>query len=74
MTKANRVPTTCKECGTHVDSAQALKFHKQRPWHKIAREARKLRKQGVSYSDIAFHFKGAVTSQLVWLNLKREGL
>jgi hypothetical protein len=43
-------------------------------WPEVATKARKLRKLGLSYSEVARQLGGKISKQAVWFHLKAEGL
>lgn len=70
---ANRkYPFTCS-CGTQLGTNAKNAHHMKRAtWHKNAAAARKLRKLGMSYAEVARQL--GIGKQLVWLRLSEEGL
>ena len=59
-------------CGTRVGSLAAMATHRKGWWHKNAHRVRRLRKLGLSYSEVARQV--GRQRQWVWLVLRREGL
>lgn len=67
--------TALCSCGTRLKSPNAMQFHlSDGVWHAVAREARALKKLGLSYSEVARQLKGRASKPLVWMRLREEGL
>jgi hypothetical protein len=67
---------TCSYCGTRV-APGTMAHHHASQWHKYARRAREMRKEGMHYAEITRQLElvGATfTRAFVWQQLKKEGL